>query len=579
VGTKFLKRQKIQSFIRGDIMAGICEDISEKMMKYIDGLAGEQEKKEVDEHLKECKDCQEEFQLLQKVSFNMKSLSLLNKTCPSTELLVRFSEQDVTFNEAKEVRAHLENCSSCRDEVTLLFELNQELSLEPFAEIYKKETIPACLKSLVEETYHPPQKIARTWKFGDFLSSFFSKKRLVSAMATCSIAIFMALNGIFQLEPTFLSSSRQDMSVKQAPAPVSDITAISSEKSNLDSTKKESNSLFADESVSGGAVPGETKILRSNELYAQRAPGLSPLEYDISLMEGIKNVSVSSGNKEVSVQVDLEPSYSITSTQICSIIALVSKNMHVPSEHIVIYDNRGLVLSDNIKEQQRNEYADLTEQQRLEQHNFEEVLTKNAQNVLDKELGPGKAVVFVSSNINFTVNEPLSIPGRTVVVNEGDKGYAMAPAVKEEKNNIAASTIASDKKDRDYVSKSKDLRNRKDLNVTVYPPGTINKLDVQVTLNNTEYNQETVKNIVSKSVGLEQGRDKITIVNRNFKNVAEAGASNISPAVETAVVNVPAEKSAAVSEKGHTKFFGIASLILAAIFLVISVRIITGKNK
>jgi anti-sigma factor RsiW len=48
-------------------MAGICEDISEKMMKYIDGLAGEQEKKEVDEHLKECKDCQEEFQLLQKV--------------------------------------------------------------------------------------------------------------------------------------------------------------------------------------------------------------------------------------------------------------------------------------------------------------------------------------------------------------------------------------------------------------------------------------------------------------------------------------------------------------------------------
>lgn len=142
-------------------MGGICEEISEKMMKYIDGLAGEQERKEVDEHLKECKDCQEEFQLLQKVSLNMKSLSLLNTSCPTSELLVRFSEQDVTFNEGKEVRAHLENCSSCRDEVTLLFELNQELSLEPFAEIYKKETIPACLKSLVEETYHPPQITGR----------------------------------------------------------------------------------------------------------------------------------------------------------------------------------------------------------------------------------------------------------------------------------------------------------------------------------------------------------------------------------------------------------------------------------
>ena len=188
-------------------------------------------------------------------------------------------------------------------------------------------------------------------------------------------------------------------------------------------------------------------------------PVSQPLEYNISQMEGVKQASVTSGNKDVSVQVELEPSYSITSTQICSIISLVAKDRHVPSEHIVIYDNRGLVLSDNIKEQQRNDYADLTEQQRLEQHNFEEVLTKNAQNVLDKELGPGKAVVLVSSNINFTINEPLSIPGRTVVVNTGNKGYAMAPAVEEEKSNIAQSSdnnIASDKKDRDSLSKSKD---------------------------------------------------------------------------------------------------------------------------
>ncbi|MEQ8190746.1 MAG: zf-HC2 domain-containing protein [Candidatus Eremiobacterota bacterium] len=551
-------------------MAGICEDVSEKMMKYIDGLAGEQDKKEVDEHLKKCKDCQEEFQLLQKVSFNMKSLSLLNKTCPPPELLVRFSEQDVTFNEGKEVRSHLESCSSCRDEVTLLFELNQELSLEPFAEIYKKETIPACLKSLFEETYYPPQKIARNWKFGDFLSSLFGKKKLVSAMATCSIAIFMALNGVFQFEPNFLSSKRQDMSVQQAPS-----GAIIS---NSDFAKKENASLFADESVSGGNVSGESKTLRSNELYAQRAPGLSPLEYNISLMEGIKNVSVSSGNKEISVQVDLEPSYSVTSAQICSIIALVAKDMHVTSERIVVYDNRGLVLSDNIKEQQRKDYADLTEQQKLEQHNFEEILTRNAQNVLDKELGAGKAVVFVNSNINFTVNEPLSIPGRTVVVNEGDKGYAMAPALEEEKSNIADNTIASDKKDRDSSYKSKDLSGRKDLNVTVYPPGTVNKLDVQVTLNNTQYDPESVKNIVSSTVGLEQGRDKITLVNRNFKNVAEAGVSNINPPVETSVINVPVQTSASVAEHSHTKFFGIVSLILAAIFLVISVRIITGKK-
>jgi flagellar biosynthesis/type III secretory pathway M-ring protein FliF/YscJ len=391
----------------------------------------------------------------------------------------------------------------------------------------------------------------------------------------------MALNGILQLEPNFLSSRNQNnkVSVVQAPASFSGSAVMTGEKDMSKSVKKESDSIYADETSEGGNMSGEAKISGSNELYAQRAPGLSPLEYNISQMEGVRHASVASGNKEISVHVELEPFYSITSTQICSIISLVAKDRHVPSEHIVIYDNRGLVLSDNIHEQQRNDYANLTEQQRLEQHNFEEVLTRNAQNVLDKEIGQGKAVVLVSSNINFTVNEPLSIPGRKVVINSDDKGYALAPSLEEEKSNRTVtdqSNIASDKKDVESLYKSKEQG--KDLNVTVYPPGTINKLDVQVTFNNMEYDQQSVRNIVSNSVGLEQGRDKITIVNRNFKNVAEAGVSNINTPAETSVINVPAEGSLPVAGQSQTRVFGIISLILAAIFLVISVRIITGTR-
>ncbi|MEQ8172087.1 MAG: hypothetical protein ABRQ38_24590, partial [Candidatus Eremiobacterota bacterium] len=88
-----------------------------------------------------------------------------------------------------------------------------------------------------------------------------------------------------------------------------------------------------------------------------------------------------------------------------------------------------------------------------------------------------------------------------------------------------------------------------------------------------QYDPESVKNIVSSTVGLEQGRDKITIVNRNFKNMAEAGVSNISPPAPV----VAAESSPHGAQHGHTKFFGIVSLILASIFLVLSVRIIAGK--
>ena len=62
---------------------------------------------------------------------------------------------------------------------------------------------------------------------------------------------------------------------------------------------------------------------------------------------------------------------------------------------------------------------------------------------------------------------------------------------------------------------------------------------------------------MSNSVGLEQGRDKITIVNMNFKNVAEAGVSNISTPAE--VTNVTAEVSLPVAEKSHSKIFGIIS--------------------
>ena len=76
----------------------------------------------------------------------------------------------------------------------------------------------------------------------------------------------------------------------------------------------------------------------------------------------------------------------------------------------------------------------------------------------------------------------------------------------------------------------------------------------------------------------EQGRDKITIVNRNFKNVAEAGVSNMNNPAETPVINVPAETSVPVAEHSQTKVFGIISLILAAIFLVVVGKDYNGKK-
>ncbi|HPZ09160.1 MAG TPA: flagellar M-ring protein FliF C-terminal domain-containing protein [Candidatus Eremiobacteraeota bacterium] len=576
-------------------MSDYCQEISSKILHYIDGDLPDSEKQVIEGHIKECKICCEELDSLKNLTPHLKTLAM-DKNCPSIDLLIRFSENDVTFNEGKTVKAHLENCSYCRDEMTLLFELNQHLSLELSAEICSEEIMPASLRSFMEETYKLPvkvYKVNRIYGILDFVTTFFNKKQWISSMATCSIALFLALNGVFQLAPGYFSNNYSHKSFSQSPAIVSESNVASPgvELIKRDVPQKLQTQKLADESYVAVEVSGES--VKDRGMKEDSTPGVTnsninnesqvrkELEDKISFMEGIANASLSSNqSNNVMVKLTINPDYSITSTQVSSIITLVSDNMNVSYNDIVVYDSRGLVLSDNVLSTQKSDYANLMEQQRLEQHNFEEVLTRNAQNVLDKELGPGKSVVQVSSTIDFLVNEPLRVANRNVL-----SETEIAPQVfsfQEDKagnmgvNSKTLPSVPYAYKQKNPEKKAQDLsyeNSKRDFQVMVYPPGNVKKLNVYVALNNVDEDTSRVKDIVSSTVGLDQRRDTINVDNKTFKSEDLVVQEKLPVSVSTPAASV------SVPDKGiYSKSLGVISLILASIFLIIGVRSILSKE-
>jgi len=183
-----------------------CDDAAGHMVKYLDGLLDNEGNQVFEKHIKECKKCREEFEELQTFLPHMRNTSFPEKVCPDSELLVRFSENDVTFSEGREIKAHLEECLSCREEATLLFELKKEVTPdECTAEIYEKKFMPPSLMSQVKEIYSPLPGPVRKFKpefnFTKFLPVIFGKKKWVTVLATFSLALFMALNGFFHISP------------------------------------------------------------------------------------------------------------------------------------------------------------------------------------------------------------------------------------------------------------------------------------------------------------------------------------------------------------------------------------------
>jgi flagellar M-ring protein FliF len=100
-----------------------------------------------------------------------------------------------------------------------------------------------------------------------------------------------------------------------------------------------------------------------------------------------------------SVFVRVKGNGQLASSAVNSIRFLVANSVEgLQANSVSVVDNQGTVLSEN---QEPDSVAGLSSNQLMARRNFEQYLTKKAEGMLEKVLGPGQAVVRVSADINW----------------------------------------------------------------------------------------------------------------------------------------------------------------------------------
>jgi flagellar M-ring protein FliF len=100
-----------------------------------------------------------------------------------------------------------------------------------------------------------------------------------------------------------------------------------------------------------------------------------------------------------SIFVRLKGNTQLSSSAVNSIRFLVANSVEgLQANNVSVVDNQGNVLSEN---QDNDSVAGLSSNQLMARRNFEQYLTKKAEGMLEKVLGPGQAVVRISADINW----------------------------------------------------------------------------------------------------------------------------------------------------------------------------------
>lgn len=534
-----------------------CQDISEKMLDYADGLMADSEKEELEKHIETCNNCRMELNKLETIVSNIRNIPLPQKLCPDTEILIRFTENDVTLSESREIKTHLEECLNCREEVTLLFELDQEVTPETCHEIYEKKVMPPSLMSQVKEIYQPPPQITR-YKPGyniiSVIASLFTQRKWATSFATCALAVFMALNGATYLAPGLFTENYKMAEIEAPSLPSENISTDEGALSDINVSKEQGESEKAD--------------TESYENYNE--------EDTFSKME--------SSYKDKEVTGEGAPDYSSAGMAESEAFSNSPSSYDTVTQGVVPYDRDSQQESKDLKELQVSE---LTPEQIAQQHNFEKVLTQNLQNVLDEKFGPGNSVALVSSDITFSVNEPLYIPGMPPISPES----AVYPSSEYSDGNKkeGSDRVAMDESSSSGEGKEleKDNKTGETYSIEVYPPGSINKINVSVMLNSIDgYNEKELEEAVANSVGIEKERgDNIKILNQSF----ETEDREVAQVVDREEQKTPEESTQEIKEETETIspsqpsrysiFMGILSLLLASVFLVLGVKSILFRSR
>lgn len=272
-----------------------------------------------------------------------------------------------------------------------------------------------------------------------------------------------------------------------------------------------------------------------------------------------------------SVLLDLAPGTRLSGEQIQAVTNLVSSSVQDMSpEQVTVTDSTGQVLS----AAGTGVTAAAGDARSQVEQDYENRLADNAQQILDRVLGPGRAVVSVRADVDLSERQttsethsytdgtpPLSETNTTESYNGSGApvGGVLGPENMPDAGSAAGGNSTYDKK-------SSTANNSVDTTTTTEqtPPGTLNRLTVSVVMDEAvagNLNQQELQNLMTTAVGLDPARgDEITVATMPFDTTAaDAAAAAMAAARE-------AEASAAMWSMIRTG--GIAAGIALVVLLV-----------
>jgi flagellar M-ring protein FliF len=258
-----------------------------------------------------------------------------------------------------------------------------------------------------------------------------------------------------------------------------------------------------------------------------------------------ETVFVSDQNRPTaSVLLDLAPGAALSGGQVQAVTNLVSSSIEgMTPEDVTVSDSNANVLS----AAGGGYSAGATDVQAQQERDYEAGLVASAQTMLDRLVGPGRAVVTVKADLDFSQRASTSeryeynqdtppLSSQTTTETYNGTGGAPVGGVLGPENQAGAGTGTDPY---NYSQESETNNNAVDRTVETVEgaPGDVNRLSVAVVLDNDGAagptpNPAVVQEVVTQAVGLDVARgDKITVASMAFDtSAAERAAADLAAA-------------------------------------------------
>jgi len=223
-------------------------------------------------------------------------------------------------------------------------------------------------------------------------------------------------------------------------------------------------------------------------------------------------------NKSASASIQLDLGARLPSGRIAAIVHLVSNAVEgLEPNHVTVVDTKGRVI---FKGETEDDSSSTLSNTKLDyKRNTENEIKDNVQSMLETIIGPGKAIVRVSAQIDFNqiiLNQEEYDPSATVVRSKRDfeettgtaenTGNTPQTVINQRSGIMAPSTAARKTKTKKDAATNYEIN--KTTRETIKPAGTVKRLSVAAVIDGT-YKLEKLKDGTMKKVYVQRSEDEV----------------------------------------------------------------------